>query len=110
MRGAVVVSARHDNLHIVAGVENLQLYRFNTMQAQHYFCGICGIYTHHLRRSNPDEISVNVACLAGTSPFDFALIPVYDGQIHHNDRTGGPAYRVAGYLHYEPCGAGVRTD
>ena len=53
MRGAVVVSARVGDLTIESGADALQLYRFNTMQAEHYFCSRCGIYTHHKRRSNP---------------------------------------------------------
>src|SRR5690349_5915208 len=101
MRGAVVVSAEHGDLTITQGTDRLQLYRFNTMKAEHYFCSSCGIYTHHRRRSNPEQISVNVACLSGVSPFDFPIVPVYDGVVHHSDRPGGPAYRIAGYLHYE---------
>jgi len=100
MRGAVVVTARHGDLHVTSGQDQLRLYRFNTMKAEHYFCAICGIYTHHRRRSNPEELSVNVACLEDVSPFDFARVPVYDGIVHHRDRPGGPAYRIAGYLTY----------
>jgi hypothetical protein len=105
MRGAVVVTALLDDLEITAGRELLRLYQFNTMKAEHYFCSVCGIYTHHRRRSNPGHVSVNVACLEGVSPFDFADVPVYDGIVHHTDRPGGPAYRIAGRLHYEDAGA-----
>jgi hypothetical protein len=105
MRGAVVVTARHGDLKIIQGQESLRLYRFNTMTAEHYFCSHCGIYTHHRRRSNPDQLSVNVACLTGVSPFDFETVPVYDGQVHHSDRSGGPSYRIVGHLHYEDIGA-----
>ncbi|HXW85276.1 MAG TPA: GFA family protein [Candidatus Binataceae bacterium] len=101
MRGAVVVTARRGDLRIASGQDQLRLYRFNTMKAEHYFCATCGIYTHHRRRSNPDQLSVNVACLEGVSPFDFARVPVYDGIVHHNDRPGGPAYRIAGYVSYQ---------
>jgi hypothetical protein len=101
MRGAVVVTALHGDLEVTQGRELLKLYQFNTMMAEHYFCSVCGIYTHHRRRSNPSQLSVNVACLEGTSPFDFADVPVYDGIVHHSDRPGGPAYRIAGHLHYE---------
>lgn len=100
-RGAVVVSALLADFAVLEGAETLRLYRFNTMQAEHYFCSVCGTYTHHRRRSNPNHYSVNVACLEGVSPFDFAEVPVYDGIVHHSDREGGPAYRIAGYLRYE---------
>lgn len=101
MRGAVVVTARLGDLRVTEGEDQLTLYRFNTMKAEHYFCARCGIYIHHRRRSNPDELSVNVACLEGVSPFDFARVPVHDGVVHHSDRLGGPAYKIAGYLRYE---------
>jgi hypothetical protein len=79
MRGAVAVSADVGGITFDAGEEALTIYRFNTGVAQHYFCSRCGIYTHHRRRSNPNQYGVNVACLKGVSPFDFADVPVIDG-------------------------------
>jgi hypothetical protein len=38
-----------------------------------------GIYTHHLRRSNPNQYGFNVACLEGVDPFARGEIPVVDG-------------------------------
>ena len=76
MRGAVIVSAEMDGIDILQGADVLTLYRFNTGVAQHFFCSRCGIYTHHRRRSNADQYGVNVACLDGVSPFDFAAVPV----------------------------------
>jgi hypothetical protein len=49
MRGAVAVSAPLGGLRIIAGVDTLTSYRFNTGTAQHFFCSVCGIYTHHQR-------------------------------------------------------------
>lgn len=99
MRGAVAVSAKLDGIDFKTGEDLLTLYRFNTQKAEHYFCSRCGIYTHHKRRSNPNEIGINVACLEGKSPFDFECLPVYDGVTHPAD-TGGRGYRIAGYLNY----------
>lgn len=76
-------------------------YRFNTGTAEHFFCSRCGIYTHHQRRSNPLQYGVNVACLQGLSPFDFAEAPVTDGVEHPSD-TGRPA-RLAGVLRFIPA-------
>ena len=98
MRGAVVVSARYGDIEIVEGHDKLSLYQFNTGVAEHQFCSVCGIYTHHRRRSNPDEISVNVACFKDVSPFDFPEVPVMEGVVHVNDRTVG--YQAAGFLRY----------
>lgn len=97
MRGAAAVSAKIPDLTLVSGADNLTLYQFNTGAAKHWFCKTCGIYTHHERRSTSGEIGVNVSCLDGISPFDFAEIPVLDGRNHPSD---GFARRLAGVLHY----------
>ena len=89
MRGAVAVSANLDGIQFVKGEELLTLYEFNTKTAKHYFCSMCGIYTHHQRRSNPNQFGINVACLEGISPFDFPEIVVHDGVNHPSDQSGG---------------------
>ena len=93
MRGAVAVSADLGSIRFIRGEEMLTSYRFNTGAAQHFFCSRCGIYTHHQRRSNSNFYAVNVACLDGVSPFDFAEVPVMDGVNHTND-TGKPTRRA----------------
>ncbi|EOI5729532.1 GFA family protein [Cronobacter malonaticus] len=98
MRGAITVSAPLTGITVLEGKEKLTEYRFNTRQAAHYFCSVCGIYTFHQRRSNPEQYGVNVACLEGISPFDFPEITVTEGIHHPNDGGGG----VAGYLRYTP--------
>ncbi|MEA1071114.1 GFA family protein [Sphingomonas sp. LY160] len=95
MRGAVAVTAMLDGFALTAGAELLRTYRFNTGVAEHHFCGECGIYTHHRRRSNPTEYGVNVACLEDRSPFDFAEVDVMDGVHHPNDRSGHGDGRVS---------------
>lgn len=64
----------------------MKLYQFNTMTAKHYFCSNCGIYTHHQRRSNPDQYGFNVGCLEGVNPFDLGEVAIYDGINHPADR------------------------
>ena len=98
MRGAVVVAAKSSDLKVLRGHEALSSYRFNTGAAQHFFCSCCGIHTHLQRRSDPNLLGVNVACLDGVSPFDFDEVPVMDGINHPND-TGGRA-RQAGILRF----------
>jgi hypothetical protein len=104
MRGAVAVISTHDGLRVTQGADKLATYRFNTRAAEHHFCSVCGIYTHHKRRSNPDELGVNVACLEGVSPFDFAEVVVNDGQRHPGDNPGHKTY-TAGVLRFEPASA-----
>ena len=97
MRGAV--TAALGRLRILQGEDVLTSYRFNTNVAEHFFCSICGIYTHHRRRSNPDQFVVNIACLKGVSPFDFAEVPVTDG-VNHSSDTRRPSTRL-GTLRFE---------
>ena len=100
MRGAVPVSAELDDLEITAGEDVLATYRFNTGTARHHFCSVCGIYTHHQRRSDPRLYGVNIACLEGLSPFDLEQVPVVDG-IHHPSDTG--ELRTVGVLRFIPA-------
>ncbi len=100
MRGAVAVSAEFDGVRILTGAESLREYRFNTGTAKHYFCSVCGIYTHHQRRSNPRQFGVNASCIEGVSPFDFLEVPVHDGVLHPSDLGVGAKPRLAGILCY----------
>jgi hypothetical protein len=38
-------------------------YTFDTHEAKHKFCRICGIKSFYIPRSKPDGISVNARCL-----------------------------------------------
>ena len=102
MRGAVAVTSTNEAFKITEGEDFLATYRFNTNTAEHHFCTVCGIYTHHKRRSNPDQLGVNVACLEGISPFDFEEVIVYDGQRHPGDNPSHTTY-TAGVLRFEPA-------
>jgi hypothetical protein len=111
MRGAVMVFADLKNIEVLQGQEALTLYQFNTRVARHYFCRHCGIYTFHQRRSSPEQYGVNVACIEGMGPFDFAEVPVVQGRAHPGDRGSGgesgsgsgskPLVAVAGWVRYE---------
>ncbi|MDE1198841.1 MAG: GFA family protein [Pseudomonas sp.] len=104
MRGAVVVSAQLQDLKITSGEQALTLYQFNTKVARHWFCSICGIYTHHQRRSSPDQYGINAACLDGISPFDFENVPVNDGVRHPMDHKERPGDGLIGTLKFVPSG------
>ena len=97
MRGAIAVSAPLSGIEIIRGKDKLTEYRFNTQQAVHFFCSVCGIYTFHQRRSNPEQYGVNVACIENVSPFDFPSVAVMEGTPHPKDGGGG----IAGYLTYK---------
>jgi hypothetical protein len=86
-RGAVVNAVPLYSFKITKGLNELSLYQFNTKTAEHYFCSVCGIYTHHRMRSNPNQYSVNIACIEGVNPFDLGDIPTTDGINHSRDRN-----------------------
>lgn len=90
-RGAIVASVPLAGLRVVQGEALLRRYQFNTCTAEHYFCGACGIYTHHRRRSDPTQYGYNVGCLDGVDPYALpVVVPVEDGVHHPSDRPAGP--------------------
>ncbi len=85
-RGAIAASVPLSGITVLKGEGSLKRYQFNTKTAKHYFCGNCGIYTHHQRRSNPSQYGFNVACLEGINPLKIEGIPTNDGVNHPADR------------------------
>lgn len=85
-KGAMVGSVPLAGIKILKGEDSLKLYEFNTKTAKHYFCSICGINTHHQRRSNPHEYGYNIGCLEGVNPYELGDVPVCDGVNHPADR------------------------
>lgn len=67
------------HFRVTRGAECLSLYQWNHKIARHYFCRVCGIYTHHQRRSNPMEIGVNVGCVDAIDPDQCTQIMMGDG-------------------------------
>lgn len=86
-RWAVVASVKVGDLTVAKGEDKLSLYRWNTMTARHYFCSVCGIYTHHQRRSDPSEYGVNIANFPNVDVSDFMGVGYVDGANHTKDRA-----------------------
>lgn len=61
------ISKVHFNLQ--KGADDLLNYQWNKKIAKHFFCSSCGVYTHHIRRRDPSQISINIMCV------DDILIP-----------------------------------
>jgi hypothetical protein len=74
---------------LVSGEDALHSYSFNTGVARHLFCGVCGIKSFYVPRSNPDGYSVNVRCLDGYPDLPLRISP-FDGR---NWEREGPALR-----------------
>jgi hypothetical protein len=86
-KGAMVGSVPLSGLKIVSGQDKLMLYQFDSKEAEHYFCSICGIYTHHRRRSNPNQYGINLGCLVGVDPALIEGVTIYDGATNHPSDT-----------------------
>ncbi|MCP3970231.1 MAG: GFA family protein [Rhodobacteraceae bacterium] len=84
-RAAATVSVALEDLEIVKGADKLTLYTWGTGTAQHHFCSVCGIYTHHRRRSDPNYFGVNMGCLDGVNPRELSEIGWTDGVNHPSD-------------------------
>lgn len=61
--GYLHVTVPHAAFELLAGHEHLAEYRFNSGQARHLFCRVCGIKCHYQPRSHPDCYSVNLRCI-----------------------------------------------
>jgi hypothetical protein len=73
----LIVPAR--DFRLVAGLDSLSCYTFNTGIAKHYFCSRCGIKSFYIPRSHPNGYSVNVRCLDPSTISSLATVP-YDGR------------------------------
>ncbi len=85
-KNAKMAMVPKDSISIIKGRENLSSYKFNTMVAEHFFCKICGIYTHHKMRSNPNMYGINAACIEGVDPYNLDDIELFDGINHPLDK------------------------
>ena len=85
-KGAVMSMVKNEDFKIVKGEDKLKLYQFHTKVAKHYFCSLCGIYTHHNPRSNPEMTGFNLGCIDEINIFDLKNIAVNDGQNHPLDK------------------------
>ena len=48
---------------LLQGEESISTYTFDTGEAKHKFCKVCGIKSFYIPRSNPDGYDINVRCL-----------------------------------------------
>ena len=85
-KGAVMSMVKNEDFKIKKGEDKLSLYQFHTKVANHYFCSICGIYTHHNPRSNPSMTGFNLGCIDGIDTFKLKDIFINDGYNHPLDK------------------------
>ena len=64
--------------NLIRGESHLTTYTFDSAEAKHKFCKICGIKSFYIPRSNPDGYDVNVRCL-DPQPEELIIEP-FDGK------------------------------
>ena len=84
-KGAIMSMVKNEDFKITKGKDKLNIYQFHTKVAKHYFCSICGIYTHHNPRSNPKMTGFNLGCLDELDTFNLKDITLIDGHNHPLD-------------------------
>ena len=77
-KGSIMAMVKNEDFKIVRGKEKLNLYQFHSKIAKHFFCSICGIYTHHRRRRD-DGFGVNTGCLDRFSIDDLDEVVSFKG-------------------------------
>lgn len=73
-------SAARSALVVTGGEELISTYAWNTKEAQHYFCKVCGIYTHHAMRGETESVGVNMACIEGFDVLALDNVDVENGK------------------------------
>lgn len=67
MTGYQHVFVPQTDVTFIKGEEKLSVYTFNTHEAKHMFCSLCGVKPLYIPRSHPDDYSINLRCIdAGT--------------------------------------------
>ena len=85
-KGAIMSMVKNENFKITKGSDKLKIYQFHTKVAKHYFCSVCGIYTHHNPRSNPAMTGFNLGCIDEINTFTLKNILLNDGNNHPLDK------------------------
>ncbi|GMT08765.1 hypothetical protein PFISCL1PPCAC_62 [Pristionchus fissidentatus] len=64
---------------LIAGEDQLTTYTFNTHQAKHRFCKVCGVQSFYIPRSNPNDFGVMPHCIDSPTVERIEYID-FDGQ------------------------------
>lgn len=73
-------AAPRASIRVTAGEDLLSRYQWNSMEAEHFFCKVCGIYTHHFMRGETETAGVNMACIENFDIYALGEIEVGEGK------------------------------
>ena len=85
-KGAIMSLVKNEDFRVIKGIKKLTMYQFHSKIAKHYFCSICGIYTHHHPRINPALTGFNLGCIDEINTFDLDNISIANGKEHPLDK------------------------
>ena len=85
-KGSIMSMVKNEDFKIIKGTDLLKVYQFHTKVAKHYFCSVCGIYTHHNPRSNPAMTGFNLGCIDEIDTFNLKDVLINDGYNHPFDK------------------------
>lgn len=85
--------AAPEDFRLLAGAEDLTLYRFHSGRNHHFFCRHCGVRPYGIGHDTPlgTIYGVNIGCLEGVDEATLAAVPItwVDGL---NDRMAPPVF------------------
>ena len=85
-KGVIMSMVKNEDFKILKGKDKLKLYQFHSKVAKHFFCSICGIYTHHNPRSAPAMTGFNLGCVDEVKVEDLKEVANFDGLNHPMDQ------------------------
>jgi hypothetical protein len=77
-KGFINLIVAPEDFRLSSSTDALSSYRFNTEQAEHLFCKVCGIHSFSRPRSHPGSFDVNARCL--DDGYAFLTIEPFDGR------------------------------
>ena len=86
-KGAIMSLVKNEDFKILKGENILKIYQFHSKIAKHFFCSVCGIYTHHHPRSNPSMTGFNLGCIDEIDTFKLNDVTILDGDNHPLDKN-----------------------
>ena len=85
-KGAIMSMVKNEDFKIIKGRDKLKLYQFHSKLAKHFFCTICGMYTHHNPRINPKLTGFNLGCIDEVDVYNLKNVTIADGKNHPLDK------------------------
>ncbi len=70
MKGFIHHHVEKSAFKLLRGFDELKLYKFGTLSAEHYFCTCCGVESFYRSRSDPAMWDINIRCLKGADHGD----------------------------------------